>query len=123
MELNDIRFIKAKQGTGMTLLALDLTRRLAESKNIKSVQVFKSGTFKFYNKEEFLKDCSKALGGEGVMLKHIWYWLNATFGRRIYFKNKDNVAMIKEGYNPPEELFEHLKKYHPDVYANLGGKG
>jgi len=54
------------------------------------------------------------------MLKNIWYWLNATFGRRTYFKDKDNKAMIKEGYNPPEELLEHLKKHHPDEYANLG---
>jgi len=53
------------------------------------------------------------------MLRHIWYWLNATFGMRVYFKGKDGKAYVKEGWNKPEELFEHLKKYHPDEYAKL----
>lgn len=64
-ELNDLIIVEGKKGCGMTLASLDLTKRLAQSKSIKSVQVFNSGTYKFYDKEEFLKDCAEALGGKG----------------------------------------------------------
>ena len=53
------------------------------------------------------------------MIKKIWYWLNATFGLRLYFKDKDGKAYIKEGWNRPEELFEHLKIHHPKEYSKL----
>lgn len=39
-------------------------------------------------------------------------WYNRTFGKRQYFIGDDNKAYIKEGGNPPEELSEHLGKYH-----------
>ena len=53
------------------------------------------------------------------MIERLWRWLNRTFGMRSYYK-EDGKAYIKEGFNPPEELFEHLKKYHPEEYAGLG---
>ena len=60
----DIRFIEGKRGCGMILCSLDLAERLARSKGIKSIQVFKIGSFKFYDKEEFLRDRTKATGGK-----------------------------------------------------------
>ena len=46
------------------------------------------------------------------ILKRIWYWLNATFGPHTYHKGDDSKVYIKEGFNPPEELFSHLEKHH-----------
>lgn len=40
-------------------------------------------------------------------------WYNRNFGKRQYFMGDDDKAYIKEGSNPPEELWEHLEKYHP----------
>ena len=51
-------------------------------------------------------------------MKKLWYWLNATFGERRYLKI-DGTAYIKEGFNKPEPLLEHLKSYHPDEYSLL----
>lgn len=45
----------------------------------------------------------------------IWYWLNANLGIRKYFK-EDGGVYIKEGFNKPEELFEHLRQHHPEEY-------
>lgn len=65
MGLGGIKIIECNKGCGMTLFALDLTKRLAKTKSIKSVGVFKAGSYKVYDKEEFLKDCVEALGGKG----------------------------------------------------------
>ena len=49
---------------------------------------------------------------------NIKHWWNRHFGKRRYFK-EGGIAYIQEGTNPPEKLFEHMKKYHPDEYADL----
>lgn len=54
-------------------------------------------------------------------MKELWYWLNATFGVRKYFR-KDRVIFIKEGFNKPEEFKEHLKNYHYDEYIEYVGR-
>ena len=59
----DIRFMEGRRGSGMTLCSLDLVKSLTRSKSIKSVQVFKIGSFKLYDKKEFLRDYTKALEG------------------------------------------------------------
>ena len=52
------------------------------------------------------------------VIERLWHWLNRAFGMRSYSK-VGGKAYIKEGFNPPEELLEHLKKYHPEEYAEL----
>ncbi len=49
------------------------------------------------------------------MLSKIWYWLNAQFGYRRYFKIS-GIVYIKEGYNKIEKLGEHLAIHHPEEY-------
>lgn len=56
------------------------------------------------------------------MIRHVlgrfWRLLNRTFGSRSYMKIGGKFY-VKEGFNPPEELFEHLRKYHPEEYTDI----
>ena len=48
----------------------------------------------------------------------IKHWWNRHFGKCQYFV-EDGKDYIQEGTNPPEDLLEHLKLYHPTEYAYL----
>jgi len=54
-----------------------------------------------------------------AVMRAIWYWINSTFGGRVYSRGGDGKCYVKEGFNKPEELSEHLKRYHPEEYKEM----
>lgn len=62
-------------------------------------------------------------GGEEMKLfGTLRYWFNAHFGVRRY-SEVDGKCYVQEGNNPPEELFEHLRRHHPKEYGELKQRG
>ena len=65
MGSGDIKIIKGNKGCGMGLFSLELTQRLLASKGMKFVGEFKLGSYKVFDKEEFLESIGRInKGGE-----------------------------------------------------------